>query len=124
MTEKTKGLDEKFCSECAAVIKVAAEICPKCGVRQKMAVDQNLVLGSKNARNGKNKMLAAILAFMLGAFGAHKFYLGKPLMGVFYVLMLFSLILSWVPLIASLVEAVIFATMKDEEFDKKYGDIV
>jgi len=29
-----KGLDEKYCSECGAVIKVKAEICPKCGVRQ------------------------------------------------------------------------------------------
>ena len=32
---RTKGLDEKFCSECGEIIKLAAEICPKCGVRQK-----------------------------------------------------------------------------------------
>lgn len=29
-----KGPNEKFCSECAAVISIKAEICPKCGVRQ------------------------------------------------------------------------------------------
>lgn len=31
---QTKGTDEKFCSECSAVIKRKAEICPECGVRQ------------------------------------------------------------------------------------------
>jgi len=30
-----KGIDEIFCSSCGAIIKKAAEICPKCGVRQK-----------------------------------------------------------------------------------------
>ncbi|MDR2637478.1 MAG: zinc-ribbon domain-containing protein, partial [Zoogloeaceae bacterium] len=30
----TKAIDEKFCSECGAIIKAKAEICPKCGVRQ------------------------------------------------------------------------------------------
>lgn len=31
---RTKGLDEKFCGSCGEVIKSAAEICVKCGVRQ------------------------------------------------------------------------------------------
>lgn len=35
MTESgTKAYDEKFCGSCGEVIKQAAEICPKCGVRQ------------------------------------------------------------------------------------------
>lgn len=33
----TKGIDEKFCLSCGAVIKKEAEICPKCGVRQIIA---------------------------------------------------------------------------------------
>ena len=32
---RTKGADEKFCESCGEIIKQAAEICPKCGVRQK-----------------------------------------------------------------------------------------
>lgn len=32
-----KGLDECFCSSCGSVVKKAAEICPKCGVRQRPA---------------------------------------------------------------------------------------
>jgi ribosomal protein L40E len=38
MTEAPqKAADEKFCSECGAIIKAKAEICPKCGVRQMAA---------------------------------------------------------------------------------------
>jgi hypothetical protein len=29
-----KGPGEKYCHDCGAVIRVKAEICPKCGVRQ------------------------------------------------------------------------------------------
>lgn len=37
MNQVSKGPDEKFCTECAAVIKAKAEICPKCGMRQMLA---------------------------------------------------------------------------------------
>lgn len=30
----TKTSDEKYCHECGEVIRLKAEICPKCGVRQ------------------------------------------------------------------------------------------
>jgi len=30
-----KAVDEAFCSSCGAIIKKEAEICPKCGVRQR-----------------------------------------------------------------------------------------
>jgi uncharacterized membrane protein YhaH (DUF805 family) len=30
-----KGVDEVYCSSCGAIIKKEAEICPKCGVRQR-----------------------------------------------------------------------------------------
>jgi hypothetical protein len=61
--QKTKMADEKFCSECGSAIKVRAEVCPKCGVRQ-------------TSPNSKNKVSAALLAFFLGGIGGHKFYLG------------------------------------------------
>ncbi len=32
--KKVKMTDEKYCSECGEIIKINAEICPKCGVRQ------------------------------------------------------------------------------------------
>ena len=30
---RSKDIDEKFCPHCGAVVKVAAEVCPSCGVR-------------------------------------------------------------------------------------------
>ena len=35
--QRTRNVDEKFCESCGKVINIAAEICPKCGVRQKSA---------------------------------------------------------------------------------------
>ncbi len=32
--QRIKQLDEKFCPDCGEIIKIKAEICPKCGVRQ------------------------------------------------------------------------------------------
>lgn len=37
MASKVKGPDETFCESCGAVIKLQAELCPKCGVRRKPA---------------------------------------------------------------------------------------
>lgn len=68
-----RAADEKFCSDCGAVIKARAEICPKCGVRQ--AAPPNSLLAT--APNGKSKLAAALFALLLGGFGVHKFYLGR-----------------------------------------------
>ena len=35
--QRSKGADEKFCSDCGGTIKAKAEICPKCGIRQSAA---------------------------------------------------------------------------------------
>ena len=78
----TKGLDEKFCSTCGAIIKIAAEICPKCGVRQ---INTNSS-GDPNASD-KSKTSAALLCFFLGFCGAHRFYVGKIGLGVLNAIM-------------------------------------
>jgi len=69
----TKGVDEKFCSSCGAIIKIAAEICPKCGVRQK---------GATGDASDKSKTTAALLCFFLGTLGVHRFYVGKTGTGI------------------------------------------
>ena len=55
--------DEYYCSSCGEIIKKAAEICPKCGVRM------------KSKESGKSKTVALILAFFLvgGIFFDHSF---------------------------------------------------
>lgn len=110
-----KGLDEKFCSDCGAVIKTKAEICPKCGVRQ-MAAPSSLGLGA-TAPNGKSKLAAALFALFLGGIGVHKFYLGRIGQGILYLFFCWT----FIPSIISFVEAILLLVMSDNEFNAKYG---
>lgn len=66
----------------------------------------------------KDRIAAAIIAFGLGTFGIHKFYLGQCIRGVFYLLFAWTAI----PTIISIVEGILFLLMSDEEFDYKYNN--
>ena len=113
----TKGPDEKFCSECGAIIKLKAEICPKCGVRQ---FGQSPVINlGPVANNGKSRIAAALFAFFLGGFGAHKFYLGQTGLGIVYLIFCWT----FIPAIIAFIEFILFLTMTDETFNQKYGQI-
>jgi TM2 domain-containing membrane protein YozV/ribosomal protein S27AE len=116
MEQKTKQADEKFCPECGEIIKSKAEICPKCGVRQTQAYSASNDL-SGSAPNGKSKVAAALFAFFLGGFGAHKFYLGQTAQGIFYLLLFWT----FIPSIVAFIEGILLLTMKDEVFNIKYG---
>jgi TM2 domain-containing membrane protein YozV len=67
--------------------------------------------------NKKDKTVAILLAFFLGAFGGHKFYLGQITMGIVYLIFCWTLI----PSIVSFVEFILLIIMKPEEFDAKYN---
>lgn len=74
MTENpTKGPDEKFCESCGAVIKKEAEICPKCGVRQKPA-------GGGGAP--RDWLTTLLICIFLGGLGGHRFYTGHTGIGI------------------------------------------
>ena len=66
----------------------------------------------------KDRIATVIIAFGLGWFGMHKFYLGKWGWGLIYLLF------SWtsLPLIISIVEGFLYLMMSDEEFDFKYNN--
>lgn len=112
-TKRTKELDEKFCADCGEVIKAKAEICPKCGVRQ---IPYPSPFGV-SAPNGKNKIIAAILAFFFGGFGVHKFYLGQIGQGIVYLLFFWTVI----PFFIAFIESILYLVMSDQEFARKYG---
>lgn len=112
-TPISKNPDEKFCSDCGSTIKLRAEICPKCGVRQ-IASPNSL---SATAPNGKSKIAAALLAFFLGGIGVHKFYLGQIGLGFLYLIFFWT----FIPAIVAFVEFIIYLTMSDEAFNQKYG---
>lgn len=70
----------------------------------------------------KQKMVAGILAILLGAFGVHKFYLGYNKEGV--ILLAVTLVsfgmLAWVSSIIGLVEGIMYLTKTDQEFYATY----
>jgi TM2 domain-containing membrane protein YozV/ribosomal protein L40E len=110
--QATKGPDEKYCQECGAVIKAKAEICPKCGVRQ-----PGYPSGFATTPSGKTRLAAALFAILLGTLGIHKFYLGRMVWGIVYILFCWT----GLPTLAGLIEGIIYLTMTDEAFAKKYG---
>lgn len=96
---------QKYCHGCGRPVHVEAEICPNCGVR----------VGRK--KGTKTKTTAAILAFFLGGLGAHKFYLGRPLWGIIYLLFFWTLI----PALIAFIEIFILLAMDEEKFDEKFN---
>lgn len=105
-----KSENEKYCAECGAVIRKAAEICPKCGVRQSFA-------GTGMSPSGHSRVAAAIFALLLGGLGVHKFYLGKAGQGILYLLFFWT----FIPAIVAFVEGILYLTMSDAEFAAKFG---
>lgn len=63
--------DEKLCPTGNAVIHKKAEICPKCGVRQRRPASKSALL---------------MITFFLGWLGGPRFYLGNYVVGGLYLL--------------------------------------
>ncbi len=64
----------------------------------------------------KSKVVAGILAILLGGLGIHKFYLGKVGMGVIYLLFVWT----GIPAIIGLVEGILYLCSNDENFQLKH----
>lgn len=61
------------------------------------------------------RIVAGILAILLGGWGVHKFYLGMPMPGIITILACFGGFG-----ILGLVEGIIYLTKSDEDFIKTY----
>jgi TM2 domain-containing membrane protein YozV/Tfp pilus assembly protein PilE len=92
-----------FCRACGKEIHKTARACPHCGAQQADG-------------SGKSKVAAAVLAFFLGAFGVHRFYLGQW-WGIFYLLFFWT----FIPGIVALIETVVFLLTDDAKWDEKYN---
>ncbi|MDC0161246.1 TM2 domain-containing protein [Marine Group III euryarchaeote] len=108
--ELSKQMDEKFCGDCGQAIKLKAEICPKCGVRQ---MGTNF---GATSPSGKSKLAAVLFAFFLGGLGGHKFYLGQTGLGILYLVFFWT----FIPALIALIEMIMLLVMSDEEFAEKY----
>lgn len=65
----------------------------------------------------RDKATAAILAILLGSFGAHKFYLNSIIPGILYILF------SWtfIPMILGIIEGIIILCKDQKEFNQEYN---
>ena len=99
---RNKASDEKLCGACGEPIKIMAEICPKCGVRQ---------------RNPISKAALLLFTFFLGGIGAHKFYTGRYWQGVLYILFCWT----GIPGLIALIEFIIYAFTSSEKLQQKYS---
>lgn len=65
----------------------------------------------------KNRLVAGLLAILLGGIGIHHFYLGRMGYGIL------SIVFCWtgIPGIIGLVEGIIMLTQTDQEFQQKYN---
>src|SRR6266566_7798266 len=93
--------DQKACQQCGASIHLLAEVCPRCGVRQRPPV---------------SKIALLLLAFFGGGLGLHKFYLRKPVQGILYALFCWTLI----PGLIALIEFIIYACTDESALNRKY----
>lgn len=84
----------------------------------------------------RQKALSALLAFLLGAFGVHRLYLGKPrwwlplsvtalmlpmLVGVQNWYQTPAFFIAMVPVVTGFIEALVLALMPDDKFDRRFN---
>ena len=65
----------------------------------------------------KSKTTAALLALFLGGWGGHKFYLGKPGLGILY----FIFCWTFIPSCIAFVEFIMFLCQDQASFDREYN---
>ncbi|OCA71769.1 hypothetical protein BBI00_15365 [Chryseobacterium arthrosphaerae] len=68
-------------------------------------------------KSKKDKNTASILAFLLGGFGIHRFYLGQTVLGCIYLLFCWT----FIPVFIALIDFFIFIFMSQNKFDLKYN---
>lgn len=95
-----------FCKFCGVEIDNNVVVCTKCGrqvqelrtapnpqFQQPFQQQPNIIINNTNTNTNagmgmikpKNKWVALLLCFFLGFLGAHKFYEGKILLGIVYI---------------------------------------
>ncbi len=74
--------------------------------------------------NEKDKLIAFLLAFLLGGWGIHKFYLGYEKAGITMLLLgtigWLLIVPGLVNAVIALIEAITYITKSDEEFQRIY----
>ena len=105
-----------FCANCGWDPKLGNSFCCKCGARtlpdQVTCLNCGQNLASQMIESDRNMYIAAILAFLLGAFGIHDFYLGYTSRGVIKIVLTLLVVTSFISGIWSIVDLVLILTGK------------
>ena len=96
------------CRACGKEIHETAPTCPHCGAPQ---------LGPTTGASLKTQTVAGLWCAFLGGFGAHRFYLGKIVTGILYLLFFWTSIPG---LIAS-IELLVIAFSDTQKWANKYN---
>lgn len=112
-----------FCKYCGAKINEESAFCPYCG-KPLNGIDPDNIFSKDERHNSnlntievKSRIVAGILALLLGYIGVHKAYCGK--IGLFIVYLLFCW--TGIPAIIAFIEGILYLCCKDDlEFTEKY----
>jgi len=74
---------------------------------------KNKISNSKSKK--KDKLVAALLAIILGDLGIHKFYIGETVKGVIYLFFCWTAI----PAIIGIIEGIDYLIISEEEFQSR-----
>jgi TM2 domain-containing membrane protein YozV len=127
-------MNTNLCPQCGAPIDASASKCEYCGAsisqpaqqpqvqqpqKEKIVYVQQPTTSEITERSNwpiKNKIVAAILAIVLGGLGIHKFYLGHTGKGILYLLFCWT----YIPSLIAFIEGIIILCSNDENFQIKY----
>lgn len=104
------------CLSCNTQVKgewAARGYCHECQVRRTQALAETPP--ATLTRPDKSRTIGVVLALVLGGVGAHKFYTGRTGRGILYLLFWWT----GIPSLVGIFEGVHWATMSDEEFDRR-----
>ena len=120
----------RYCTKCGAINDDTAQFCSNCqavltsvstGYQPLQSVSPNAMTDWK-AMGADKKIVAGILAILLGYFGVHKFVLGYTTEGLIMLLVsvLTCGIAGIVMSVVGIVEGIMYLTKSDEEFVRTY----
>lgn len=104
---------QKYCKFCGALIDWDCVVCPRCGkqveaLQQAQQYNPQVVVNTNQNQNVVNqpypiphypkrcdRATALLLCILLGWCGAHKFYEGKPVLGILYLCTFGLFVVGW-----------------------------
>ena len=105
------------CEGCGTPIRgewAARGLCAECQRRRHPVHAPQVPLA---VPSGKSRGLAAILAFVTGGIGLHRFYLGNWMAGLVYLMFCWT----FIPTLIGWVEGVRYMLMDDFDFEARYS---